>query len=66
MADNIAQTVDRLFSAAGAKRIFDDNVIQRKFRDLRAASVHIAVNWHLAGPNYARVSLGLDPITPLI
>ena len=66
MADNIAQTVDRLFSAAGAKGIFDDNVIQRKFRDLRAANVHIAVNWDLAGTTYGRVSLGLDPITPLI
>ena len=60
------RAVDRLFSAAGAKGIFDDNVIQRKFRDLRAANVHIAVNWDLAGTTYGRVSLGLDPITPLI
>ncbi len=51
---------------AGAEGIFDDNVIQRKFRDQRAANVHIAVNWELAGTTGGRVSLGLDPITPLI
>ncbi len=60
------RAVDRLFGAAGSKGIFDDNVVQRKFRDLRAANVHIAVNWDLAGTTYGRVSLGLDPITPLI
>jgi len=61
-----ARAVDRLFGASGAKGIFDDNVVQRKFRDLRAANVHIAVNWDLAGTTYGRVALGLDPITPLI
>ncbi len=60
------RAVDRLFGAAASKGIFDDNVVQRKFRDLRAANVHIAVNWDLAGTTYGRVSLGLDPITPLI
>ena len=60
------RAVDRLFGAAGAKGIFSDNVVQRKFRDLRAANVHIAVNWDLAGTTYGRVTLGLDPITPLI
>ena len=60
------RAVDRLFGASGAKGIFDDNVAQRKFRDLRAANVHIAVNWDLAGTTYGRVALGLDPITPLI
>ncbi len=53
-------------SAAGAEGIFYANVVQRKFRDRRAANVHVAVNWALAGTTYGRVSLGLDPITPLI
>ncbi len=60
------RAVDRLFGAAGARGILEENVVQRKFRDLRAANVHIAVNWDLAGTTYGRVTLGLDPITPLI
>ena len=60
------QAVDRLFGATGAHGIFSDNVAQRKFRDVRAAANHIAVNWDIAGTTFGRVAFGLDPATPLI
>ncbi len=60
------QAIDRLFGASGAHNIFSDNVSQRKFRDMRAASNHIAANWDVAGTTYGRVSFGLDPQTWLI
>lgn len=60
------QAIDRLFGATGAHNIFSDNVSQRKFRDMRAASNHIAANWDVAGTTYGRVSFGLDPQTRLI
>ncbi|MEC7488359.1 MAG: hypothetical protein VYA17_02095 [Pseudomonadota bacterium] len=60
------QASDRLFSASGAHNIFSDNACQHKFRDIRAASNHIAANWDAAGTTFGRVSFGLDPKTGLI
>ena len=59
------QAIDRLFGASGAHNIFSDNVSQRKLRDMRAASNHIAANWDVAGTTFGRVSFGLDPQTQL-
>lgn len=60
------QAVDRLFGAAGTHGIFHDNVVQRRYRDVRAAGNHIAVNWDLSGTTYGRVAFGLDAATPFI
>ena len=60
------QAIDRLFGASGAHNIFSDNVSQRNFRDMRAASNHLAANWDVAGTTFGRVSFGLDPATRLI
>jgi len=59
------QAIDRLFGASGAHNIFSDNVSQRNFREMRAASNHIAANWDVAGTTFGRVSFGLDPQTRL-
>ena len=60
------EAVDRLFVASGAHNIFSDSIVQRKFRDMRAAGNHIAVNWDVAGTTYGRIAFGLDPNSPLI
>jgi resorcinol 4-hydroxylase (FADH2) len=60
------QAIDRLFGASGAHNVFSDNVSQRKFRDMRVASNHIAANWDVAGTTFGRVAFGLDPATRLI
>ncbi len=43
-----------------------DAIVRMPARRRIAANVHIAVNWDLAGTTYGRISLGLDPITPVI
>lgn len=60
------QAVDRLFGAAGTHGIFNDQAAQRRYRDVRAAANHIAVNWDLSGTTYGRVAFGLDPATPFV
>ncbi len=58
--------VERLFEAGGAKGVYADSVPQRKFRDIRVAANHLALNWDVAGTTYGRVAFGLDPNSPLI
>jgi len=52
--------VDRVYEAAGGTSIYDDNVLQRCFRDVHVSTQHIMV----ANPVYevvGRVELGLPP-----
>lgn len=60
------RAVDRLFATAGSRGIFDNQVAQRKFRDMCVASTHISMGWDMAGTAYGRVRLGLDPATFLL
>jgi alkylation response protein AidB-like acyl-CoA dehydrogenase len=62
-AEASAQAVDLLYNAAGGTALFENNSIERCFRDVHATTQHIgtqAVNYELAGC----VLLGLDPGTP--
>jgi len=61
VARQCTRALDRLFSAAGARSIFLDSEAQRLLRDIHAAGQHMALNWDVAGANYARVMCGLPP-----
>ncbi len=57
------QAVDIIFTAAGGGAIYENNPLQRAFRDIHAANGHFGVNWDANGINYGRVALGLPPDT---
>jgi len=58
-----AEAVDLMHNAGGGTSVYESNRLERCFRDVHAATQHIAVatsNYELSG----RVLLGLDPGTP--
>jgi hypothetical protein len=57
---------NRLHDMAGASGIFDSHVTQRKYRDLQAATRHIALGWDLAGTNCGEVMFGLERSSPFV
>jgi alkylation response protein AidB-like acyl-CoA dehydrogenase len=48
------QAAHRLFNSAGGRALFNDNVMQRQFRDCFAASAHISLSWDSAAAEYGR------------
>ena len=59
-----SKAVDIIFAAAGGGAIYENNPLQRAFRDIHAANGHFGVNWDANGINYGRVALGLPPDSP--
>ena len=58
-----AQAVDLLYNAAGGSALYENNLLERCFRDVHATTQHMgtsSANFELSG----RVLLGLDPGTP--
>ncbi len=58
-----AQAVDLVYNAAGGTALYENNPIERCFRDVHATTQHVgiaSVNFEISG----RVLLGLDPGTP--
>jgi alkylation response protein AidB-like acyl-CoA dehydrogenase len=55
------QAVDALFLASGGNAIYLDKPIQRYWRDIHAAGVHISLNWDAVGTMYGQHVLGLEP-----
>ncbi|MGI9302004.1 MAG: acyl-CoA dehydrogenase family protein, partial [Gammaproteobacteria bacterium] len=60
------RAVDLMFGASGGRGLFEDNPIQRAFRDVHSASAHINNNWEIAAVSYGRVALGLEPDSALL
>ena len=54
------RAIDRLFEAAGGHALYDDNPLQRFYRDAHAASHHTALVWDAPAELYGRVVLGLE------
>jgi 3-hydroxy-9,10-secoandrosta-1,3,5(10)-triene-9,17-dione monooxygenase len=59
----LMRAVDDLVQMAGASALHDDSPVQRGWRDVRAASCHIMLNFNAAAENYGRMALGL-PLNP--
>ncbi|MGI9336559.1 MAG: acyl-CoA dehydrogenase family protein, partial [Gammaproteobacteria bacterium] len=60
------RAVDLIYGASGGRALFEDNPIQRAFRDVHAASAHINNNWEIAAVSYGRVALGLETDSPML
>ena len=60
------RAVDILFSLTGGAALFENNPIQRSFRDIHACKAHIALAWEPAASLYGRVALGLPADSPLL
>lgn len=60
------RAVERVFASAGAHGVYDDSVLQARFRDLNTACHHAIVDLDGNAELYGRIALGLDPGTPLV
>jgi alkylation response protein AidB-like acyl-CoA dehydrogenase len=65
-AELCRRATERLFAAAGAHSVYDDSRLQALQRDVSTACHHATVDLDSAAEMYGRVSLGLDPGTPLL
>lgn len=53
------RAVDTLMPASGAGGLSAEGFLQRQFRDIHAASSHIALTWDIHGAAYGQSALGL-------
>jgi 3-hydroxy-9,10-secoandrosta-1,3,5(10)-triene-9,17-dione monooxygenase len=56
-----SRAIQRIFQGSGASGLYDSCPIQRAWRDINAASVHVIMNWDAASSHYGRIALGLPP-----
>lgn len=63
-AGQLMAAVNDIVQVAGASALNDDSPIQRGWRDLRAVSCHVMMNFNAAAENYGRRAFGL-PLNPL-
>lgn len=57
----VVRAVDALMPAAGAGGLSLHLPLQRQFRDIHAASAHIALTWDVHAAAYGQSALGLQP-----
>ena len=50
-----------MYESVGAKGLFNDNPVQREWRNVHARAMHITNNWDATGTLYGSFALGLDP-----
>jgi len=53
------RAMDVIFKSAGATGLYDEQPLQRAFRDLHAANAHITMMWDAQATTFGRVALGL-------
>ena len=59
------EVLDNLMDLAGSRSIFEDNPMQRLWRDVHVMGQHVALNYEAGMRNYGRVLMGLEPDLPL-
>ena len=57
----LVQAVDALFYGSGGNALAIDLPLQRMWRDIHAAGVHISLNWDAVSTMYGQYALGLEP-----
>ena len=60
------RAMDVIFKSAGATGLYDDQPLQRAFRDLNAANAHISMMWDAQATTFGRVALGLPCDNPTL
>lgn len=55
------RAADGLFRCTGGKGLFLDNALQRTWRDVRAVSHHVSLNWDAVSTMTGQHMLGLEP-----
>ena len=66
-AAQLAQrAMDIVFKGSGGTALFDENSMQRSFRDLNAANAHISMIWDAQASTYGRIALGLPCDNPTL
>jgi 3-hydroxy-9,10-secoandrosta-1,3,5(10)-triene-9,17-dione monooxygenase len=65
IARRAREVVGNLVDIAGARSIFENDPLQRFWRDVHAMGQHVALNVEAAMRNYGRVLMGLDPDVPI-
>jgi 3-hydroxy-9,10-secoandrosta-1,3,5(10)-triene-9,17-dione monooxygenase len=55
------EVLDSLMDLAGSRSIFEDNPLQRFWRDVHVMGQPVALNYEAAMRNYGRVLMGLNP-----
>ncbi|MES2563251.1 MAG: acyl-CoA dehydrogenase family protein [Pseudomonadota bacterium] len=58
--------VDLLFESGGGEFLYEDNPMQRAFRDAHAAQSHYALAWDVAAVTAGRILLGIAPDSPTL
>lgn len=66
VAELSRRATERIFASAGAHAIYDDSVLQARFRDVNTACHHAVADFDNNAQMYGRVVLGLEPGTPLV
>jgi indole-3-acetate monooxygenase len=59
-AESCLKAVEMMVNCAGAAAIFDSSPLSRQFRDIQAATKHVAVAPHLFALG-GRIAMGMDP-----
>lgn len=62
----IVKSIDTLMPAAGAAGLSSKLPLQRLFRDIHAASAHIALTWDVQATAYGQNALGMPPQSGLL
>jgi 3-hydroxy-9,10-secoandrosta-1,3,5(10)-triene-9,17-dione monooxygenase len=60
------RAMDVIFKSAGATGLYDEQPLQRAFRDLHAANAHITMMWDAQATTFGRVALGLPCDNPTL
>jgi alkylation response protein AidB-like acyl-CoA dehydrogenase len=66
VAELCRRATERIFDAAGAHSVYDESRLQALHRDVSTACHHATIDIDTAAEMYGRVTLGLDPGTPLL
>ena len=60
------RAMDIIYKSAGATGLYDDQPLQRSYRDLHAANAHISMMWDAQAATFGRVALGLPCDNPTL